>query len=515
MSNRRATYLVLAQALCLAVAAERVAAEPSSTVLRQLTYVTVGDVEPPKMQMQDAEMVAFVSDGDVLGLGTSTVQRQIYLWTDSPDGIGTLLQITNGTDCESYDVTRPTDTTSAGGRPLILAFMSTCDLDPGVGNGDGNAEVFFYEIESAVFHQITDTQPPVVNAEPFVSDSGRCVVFRSNGNLQNNSESHPFYDPEHPGPGYTNPDGSDEIFIYSKIESQPNYPYNAVFTQISNGPAGTTSSHPVVGGYYFPRQCQTSAYQSDHDQLGNGNVGQFIYMYRMPASAIEEFVHSEEIPLGVPPGIYRNPFISSPSPFARGPHIVFESEPDLWNNGSVGTNIFDYRVFHPRMTQYSNVDENSVVKRPTVADGGGVIALDSNAEILNQKHPSRFGQEPPYNPDKNFEIFRFKGRRRATQITYSENCDNTHTSLKDDGRRIAFLSTCDLVPGSNPTGMPQIFLWGLERHHSPLLVPGVCEEANGCCMYTRQTGATCYTPIVGKKAKPPRPNCLDKPQGCH
>ncbi len=513
MRETRATGVTLAVACWLAMAGSA-NAEPSSVVLRQITNVTIGEVGPPKLQMQDSELLSFVSDADVLGIGTATTMRQIYLWTDEPDGTGGILQITDGVDCESYDVTRPTDTTSSGGRPLILGFISTCDLDPSRDNGDGNPEVFFYELDTGVFHQITDTQPPVVNAEAFVSDSGRCVVFRSNGNLNDNSSSHPFYDPEHPGPGYSNPDGSDEIFIYSKIESQPDYPYNAVFTQISNGPAGTTSSNPVVGGYYFPRQCQTSAYQSDHDQLGSGNVGQFIYMYRMPASAIEEMVHTEEIPLGFPPGTYRNPFISSPSPFARGPHIVFESEPDLWNNGSVGTNIFDYRVFHPRMTQYSDVDAISVVKRPTVADGGGVIALDSNAEILNQKHDARYGQVPPYNPDRNFEIFRFKGRRRATQITQTENCENTHTSLKDDGRRIAFLSTCDLVPGGNPTGQTQIYLWGLERQHSPLLDSGICEQVDGCCKYTRQEGATCHTPIVSRKAKPPRPNCLIKPQGC-
>jgi hypothetical protein len=205
--------------------------------------------------------------------------------------------------------------------------------------------------------------------------------------------------------------------------------------------------------------------------------------------------------------------ISAASAFARGPHIVFESEPDLWNNGSVGTNIFDYRVFHPRMTQYSFVDADSVVKRPTVADGGGVIACDSNAELVSQKHHARFGQEPPFNPDGNFEIFRMKGRRRVTQITQTENCDNTHASLQDDGHRLAFLSTCDLVPGHNPNGLPQIFLWGIERSHSPLLLAGGCEQSQGCCKYTRSDG-TCYTPIVAKKPKPARPNCLDKPQGC-
>jgi hypothetical protein len=193
----------------------------------------------------------------------------------------------------------------------------------------------------------------VINAEPFPSDSGRCLVFRSDGNLDNNTPSHPHYDVSHPGPGFENADGSDEIFFYGKINGGFDFPQNGVFTQVSNGPAGTTSSHPVINGYYFPRQCQTVAYQSDHNQLNTGVAGQLIWIYNTPSSALEE-IGAAEIPHGWPPGTYSNPMISGASPFARGPHIVFESAPDLWNNLCHGEPLSTGAAFHPRMTQYTN-----------------------------------------------------------------------------------------------------------------------------------------------------------------
>ena len=144
-------------------------------------------------------------------------------------------------------------------------------------------------------------------------------------------------------------------------------------------------------------------------------------MYRRPASAVEEMASPREIPLGFPPGVYQNPHISSASPFARGPHIVFESGPDLWNNGSAGVDVFDYRVFHPRMTQYTNVGLTNEVRRPNVSDGGGVLMFDSIAELLNQKRDARIGGAPPFNADGNSEIFRLKGRRRVFQLTRSQS----------------------------------------------------------------------------------------------
>lgn len=500
-----------ASATSLVLGAASAEAAPGYTIFRQLTHLTAGTIESVKMRLQDGAEIAFVSNGDVMGPGTGTTYRQVYLWQEGPDGRGTITQVTHGTDCDSYDVAKPTDTVISD-RPKIIAFASTCDLDPSIGNADHNPEIFLYEIDTGVFHQLTNTPTGVVNGEPFTSDSGRCLVFRSNGDLDDNKPSNPHYDPGHPGPGFSNPDGSDEIFLYGKINGGAGYPYNATFAQVSNGPAGTTSSHPVINGYYFPRQCQTTAFQSDHDQLGGGHTGRGIYIYKMPASSLEA-ITAAEIPHGFPDGIYGNPSISGASPFARGPHVVFESEPDLWNNDSKGTNIFDWRDFHPRMTQYTNVGAGFVAHEPQVGDGGGVIALSSTGELLHSGHDLRTGESPPFNDDGNEEIFLLEGRRKVTQVTDTRDCTNLHPALKDDGDRLAFVSDCDLVAGVNPTNVPQVFLYQLERQGYPLLQPDACLQAEGCCLDSRKL-TTCYHALKGRKPKIDRPNCLDKPKGC-
>jgi len=496
---------VLGIALTLGV--NSASAESNNVVLRQVTNLTTGNIASAKLRMQDGNDIAFVSTGDVMGTGTATALRQVYLWREQLDGTGVITRVTPNNACESYDASRGTDTTLSD-RPEIIAFVSTCDYDPQGDNSDHNPEIFFYDVDTSRFHQITDTPSTVINAEPFASDSGRCVVFRSNGNIDNNTPSNPHYDVSHPGPGFSNPDGSNEIFFYGKINGGTDFPQNAVFTQVSNGPAGTTSSHPVVNGYYFPRQCSTVAFQSDYNQLATGVTGQLIWIYNTPSSALEE-IAAAEIPHGWPAGTYRNPMISGASPFARGPHIVFEAVPDLWNNLSTGVNLFDWRAFHPRMTQYTNVGTGSAISEPQVGDGGGVISFNSNGELLSQKHAARTGELPPFNADGNSEIFRLKGRRRVAQLTQTSACQNLHSSLKDDGKRLAFISTCDLIPGENPTHKPQVFLWGLEKSDFPLLKPGECLQSAGCCLDTPKQ-QTCYHVIEGKKPKINRPNCVER-----
>jgi len=508
----------LAAAVSMALtAATPAAAEPRHMVLRQVTNLSMGDVEWPRIRMQDGNRLSFVSDGDVLGTGTATAMRQIYMWEEAT---GEVLQVTNGVDCESYDAARPTDGTNTGSRPEVIAFISTCDLDPARDNSDGNPEVFFWEIESGNFRQLTDTQPPVVNSEPFLSDSSRCLVFSSTGDLDDNHTSNPYYSEDHPGPGYSNADGSQEVFLYGKISGEQGYPHNATFAQISNGPPGTVSSHPVIGGYWYARQCQTTAYQSTHDQIpddGVDQVGQHIYEYKMPASAVSNLIAAENEDIGLPAGTYKNPHISSASPFARGPFIVFESDADLWNNQSVGNDIFRYRVFHPRMTQYTNVGKDpdgvagpalpGAIRNPVISDGGGVIGFDSTTEHLTQKRDARIGGSPPYNPDQNPEIIRLKGRHKVWQITRTENCDNGQVSVDDDGRRIVFRSTCDLIPGQNPTGAAQVFIWSLEKQSSPIFNSCSSDGSDGCCKWDK-AGSSCYEPVFGNQIdSPPRPNC--------
>ena len=71
----------------------------------------------------------------------------------------------------------------------LIAFISTRNLDPGVGNADGNPELFFYNISSTTFRQATNTQDAVVGvglvfqSNPSISSNGSVVAFLSSANL--------------------------------------------------------------------------------------------------------------------------------------------------------------------------------------------------------------------------------------------------------------------------------------------------------------------------------------------
>jgi hypothetical protein len=169
--------------------------------------------------------------------------------------------------------------------------------------------------------------------------------------------------------------------------------------------------------------------------------------------------------------------------------------------------MFRYRIFHPRMTQYTDIVEGAV-EQPVVSDGGGYIAFQSNGEILDPRHRARKGGEPPFNADGNYEIFRLKGRRKTWQITRTEGCDNTLPSIRDDGTFITFRSTCDLIQGHNSNNVPQVFLYREVDGNDPLASATGCLVANGCC--NEKNG--CYEPVYGRKPKPRKKQCVDRPR---
>ena len=75
----------------------------------------------------------------------------------------------------------------------ILAFISTRDLVPGVGNTDFNPELFLYNIASGTFTQGTKTQDAVLgigfifNSNPSLSADGSIIAFSSSANLATNN----------------------------------------------------------------------------------------------------------------------------------------------------------------------------------------------------------------------------------------------------------------------------------------------------------------------------------------
>lgn len=494
--TRRRAMLGAAAALA-AVAGGKAFAFDGVPVLQQLTNITTGGIDDPRIRSQYGDSVVFTSDGDVLG--ASPGHDEVYYYDVNT---GQMTRLTTTTGGESGQASRATDTVGAGDRPEQVTFVSTGDLDPSVGNADGNPEIFIWEKGTNAFHQLTNTPAGVINQEPYASDSGKCIVFASTGNLDNNTGQ----DPAMPATNHTNIDGSMEIFQFNLLSSV-NYPADGFFTQVSDGPAGTASTRPVVGGYIFQRQCQTTAYMSDYDQTGDGATGMNIYEFDRD-SARTTMLLTGEVPWPIQPGTYLYPHISAASPFARGPFIVFQTNADHWRNGSEGFELFRYRAFHPRMTQYTDYLVGDV-ERPVISDGGGYIVFQSTSEILDNRHRARKGGNPPFNDDGNSEIYRIRGRRKAWQITQSTGCTNDLPSVRDDGTALVFRSDCDLIPGRNPAGNQQVFLYREVFPDDPVAGAG-CLTSNGCC----NEANGCYKPILGSKPETRTKGCLDKPKGC-
>lgn len=451
-------------------------------VLVQVTHNTTGDIEDARIRSQGGDSIVFTSDGDVLGPGTEPGHREVWHYGVAT---GVLTRLTTTVDGESWGGTRETDSLLDAAERLV-ALVSTGDLDPTVGNADHNPEVFLKFLETGEFVQVTDTVAPVVNAEPYASDSGRCVVFRSNGDLDDNDGS----DEGNPGAGFSNADGSDEVFNTSFGEvgfSRDGW----VTTQVSDGPAGTTSSRPVVGGYIFTRQCRSTAWQSDHDQLGNGSSGQHIYNFTRTTAVREQLSKPGA-------GLNRNPAISSASNFARGPFVVYESNMDPIGNGSTPFEIYRSRLFKNELWQYTFAGEDSA--SAGVSDGGGRVVFASRDDHIDPNRPLRNGEVPPFNDDGNSEIFLTKRKRQVTQVTRSEGCDNTLPTIRDTGDAIAFRSTCDLIPGHNPAGVPQVFYFVLVDPDDAISTASGCEVDDGCC----NEANGCFTNLFGKKVSPPR-----------
>jgi hypothetical protein len=75
----------------------------------------------------------------------------------------------------------------------IIAFISTRNLVPGVGNADGNPELFFYSVVTDSFTQGTNTQDAtpgiglIFQSSPSLSTDGSVVAFMSSANLATNN----------------------------------------------------------------------------------------------------------------------------------------------------------------------------------------------------------------------------------------------------------------------------------------------------------------------------------------
>jgi Tol biopolymer transport system component len=191
-----------------------------------------------------------------------------------------------------------------------------------------------------------------------------------------------------------------------------------------------------------------------------------------------------------------NPAMSAASQFARGPFVVYQANSDIMGNGSSGFEIFRFRLFRYEQNQYtfSTAGES---QHPVVSDGGGYIVFQSTADLIDPERSIKGGGTPPFNADGNSEIYRTKGRRRIWQITESQGCQNTLPSVQDTGQGIAFISTCDLIPGNNPNHVQQVFFYQETPRLDPRILPQNCKVAEGCCSVLND----CYQMRLGRQVR--------------
>jgi len=81
-------------------------------------------------------------------------------------------------------------------------------------------------------------------------------------------------------------------------------------------------------------------------------------------------------------------------------------------------------------------------------------------------------------------------------------------STSDDGQTIAFRSTCDLIPGINPGGLPQVFVYKEVTPEDPRAGTAGCKVAEGCC--NQANG--CYHPVFGVKPNTRPKDCVGSPR---
>jgi hypothetical protein len=91
-------------------------------IMLQITNNTTGDIERPRLRMREGLTLTFVSDGDVMGLGSEPGHREVYYHDVLA---GTTVRVTNTAVGESYYASRQTDDIFSNGRPDYIVFTST------------------------------------------------------------------------------------------------------------------------------------------------------------------------------------------------------------------------------------------------------------------------------------------------------------------------------------------------------------------------------------------------------
>jgi uncharacterized repeat protein (TIGR01451 family) len=180
--------------------------------LTQVTHTTAGDGQQPPINDRpaisaDGARIAFASNQDG--------NLEIFVY-DAGDASMTQVTTTDG------KVSNEQPAISADGTRV--AFVSNGNLVPGVGNTDGNFEIFVYDAATGQTQQITNTGGEVVNEQPHLNAAGDLLTFVSTGDL---------------GSAGGNPDGKRQGFLFGLAGGD--------FVQL--GSPDADDAHPSISAY--------------------------------------------------------------------------------------------------------------------------------------------------------------------------------------------------------------------------------------------------------------------------
>ena len=149
-------------------------------------------------------------------VGNADGNQEVFLATIDASGAVRFTQLT-------ATVNGINDQPAISGDGSRVTFVSNQDLIPATGNADGNSEVFVYDVVAGKLAQVTNTQGGN-NSQPAINADGTAIVFASDLDLAGR-----------------NPQHYPELFL-ARLQSGGGY----TFTQLTTPVAGVVNEQPAV-----------------------------------------------------------------------------------------------------------------------------------------------------------------------------------------------------------------------------------------------------------------------------
>jgi len=129
--------------------------------------------------------------------------------------------------------------------------------------------------------------------------------------------------------------------------------------------------------------------------------------------------------------------------------VILSNTNPTGSNGDNSKEIFVLDLSSMVYIQVTNTSDDGVGD-PVISGNGTTIAFRSSNDLV-----------PGSNPDRNTELFYSRQGSPLVQVTYTTAGFNDEADLSWSGSRLAFTSTNDLVPGSNTDLNGEVFIWDL------------------------------------------------------